>query len=145
MTWPPRWEPGPHFKQPKGTATIKKEKAAKDESALELLVKKDVRTRDKKCRCPLKHKCRGGLEVIHIKDRSLGGEFVSGNLWLGCGWIHNKGPVSIHSKEIEFRPLTALGANGPGDWFLKVWSESKPGEFTWKLIARESAPGVIEQ
>jgi hypothetical protein len=141
--FPARWD-GPQFKQPRGTATIKKEKAAKAETDEEILIKGDVKARDKKCRCPLKHKCRGGMEVIHLRDRSLGGAYTTANLWLGCGWIHRRGPVSIHGKDIEIVPLTDKGMDGGCEWWLLTYPEGG-GEPNRKLIAIESAPGVIQK
>lgn len=140
--FPPRWV-GSNFKGPRGAATVAKEKADAKVNAGEIDIAKLVRARDVKCRCPLKHKCRGGLEVIHIVDRSRGGPYVTTNLWLGCVWIHRRGPVTIHSKDIEIRPLTKRGADGPCAFYLKRFSETRAGEYTWRLIAKESAPGVF--
>lgn len=145
MTFPAAWDKSKsYFKQPRGTATLKKEKAEREETAAEILIKADVKFRDKKCRCPLKHKCRGGFEVIHWKDRSLGGEFVTTNLWLGCKFIHRSGPVSIHGKDIDIVPLTKKGMDGPCDWFLLTYPEGG-GNPKRSLIARESAVGVVEK
>ena len=142
-TWPPRWT-GPNFKPPRGTATLKKEKASREESAEELAIKKLVRLRDGKCRCPLKHKCRGGMEVIHLKDRSLGGSSVlTSNFWWGCAFVHRSGPVSIHGKDIEIVPLTKKGMDGPCAWWLLTYPEGG-GNPKRSLIARESACGVVE-
>lgn len=141
--FPPRWN-GPNFKQPRGAATLKKEKDAAKETAAELLVKADVKARDKKCRCPLKHKCRGRAEVIHLKDRSTGGPFVTSNLWWGCQWIHQTGPISIHGKDIEIKPLTKKGMDGPCEWWLLTYPEGG-GKPKRSLIARESAVGVLEK
>lgn len=130
------------FKDARGTTTLEKEKAEKKETDAELLVKTDVRTRDVKCRWPEKHKCRGGLEVIHFKDRSLGGEFVSGNLWLGCKWIHRSGPKSVHSKDLAVEPLTRKGCDGPMKFYRQVFDEAT-GKRKRTLVAHETAPGVL--
>lgn len=140
--FPPRWK-GPAFKQPRGTATLKREKADRDESAEEIEIKKLVKLRDGKCRWPEKHKCRGGLEVIHLKDRSLGGEFVTSNLWLGCKWIHRSGPKSIHSKDLAIEPLTKKGMDGPVKFYRQAFAEAT-GERKRTLVAKESAVGVLE-
>jgi hypothetical protein len=142
-TWPPRYK-GAFFKGPRGKATLDKEKAAREETAAELLVKADVKARDRTCRCPLRHKCRGGMEVIHWKDRSLGGEFSTRNLWLGCAFVHRTGPVSIHGKDIEIEPLTKKGLDGPCAWWLLKYPEGW-GKPKRTLIARESAVGVVER
>ncbi len=143
MTFPARWT-GPNWKQPRGARVLAKEKDARAETAAEELVKADVKARDKKCRCPLKHKCRGRMEVIHLKDRSLGGPFITSNLWWGCLWIHQTGPISIHGKDIEIVPLTTRGMDGPCDWFKLTYPEGG-GQPTRSLMARESAVGVVEK
>lgn len=132
------------FKQPRGTATLKKEKACRDESAEEMDIKKLVRLRDGRCRWPEQHKCRGGLEVAHLKDRSLGGEFVTSNLVLLCKWIHRSGPKSIHSKDLALEPLTKKGMDGPCKFYRQTFSEAT-GERKRTLVARESAVGVVER
>lgn len=136
MTFPAVWQPGPHFKQPRGTSTLKKEQDARTETAAERLVKADVRARDKKCRIPLKHRCRGGMEVVHLKDRSLGGAFVTSNLYWACAWLHRTGPVSIHGKDIEIVPLTKKGMDGPVAWYRLTYPEGG-GTPTRSLMARE--------
>lgn len=141
-SWPPTWK-GPNFKAPRGSATVAKEKAAVKETDAEKMIKEDVRFRDgKKCRCPFKHKCRFGLEVIHVKDRSTGGEFVTTNLWLGCGWIHRKGSPSIHGKDFDIVPLTNKGMDGPVEWWRVIYPEGG-GPSVRTLIAVESSPGVL--
>jgi hypothetical protein len=142
-TWPPRYK-GAFFKQPRGTATLKKEKASREESAEELDIKKLVRLRDGKCRWPEAHKCRGGMEVVHLKDRSLGGEYVTGNLWLACKWIHRSGPKSIHSKDLALEPLTKKGCDGPMRFYRQTF-EVATGKPKRTLVARESAIGVVEK
>lgn len=137
--------PGSFFKAARGTATLKKEKAEKAETDEELLVKKDVRARDVKCRWPERHRCRHGMEVIHVKDKSLGGEYLSSNLWLGCGWIHRKGLKTIHSKDLAVEPIDPKrGCDGPMKFYHQVFNEAT-GERKRKLIAKESAPGVIQK
>lgn len=142
-TWPPRWT-GPAFKAPRGTRVLAKEKTEREETDDEIEIKKLVRLREGyKCRWPEKHKCRGGLEVIHFVDRSLGGEFVTENLWLGCKWIHRTGPKSIHSKDLAVEPIDPKrGCDGPFKFYHDVFNEAT-GERTRKLIAVESAPGLL--
>lgn len=145
MTFPAAWEKGKsYFKQPRGTTTLKKEKADRAEDEVEIEIKKLVRLRDGTCRWPESHKCRGGLEVIHLKDRSLGGEFVTSNLWLGCKWIHRSGPKSIHSKDLALEPMTKRGMDGPCKFYRQTFAEAT-GERKRTLVARESAPGVIQK
>jgi len=135
---------GSLFKAPRGTATLKKEQADKHESDAEIAIKKLIKLRDGKCRWPERHKCRGGLEVIHVQDHSTGGAFITSNLWLGCKWIHRTGPKSIHSKDLVLKPLTKRGTDGPCAFYRRVYAESRKDHYTDKLIARERAVGVLE-
>lgn len=142
--FPVRWT-GPMFKQPRGAAKLAKEKDDRDETAAEILVKGDVKARDKKCRWPGRHKCRGGLEAAHIIDASRGGEMSTKNLVLLCKWQHRSGPESIHGKELEIRILTKKGADGPLSFHRKRFSETRHGEYTWQTVGKETAPGVLEK
>lgn len=142
--FPPRWT-GPNFKGPRGAATVAKEKAAAKETAEDIDVKRQVRERDKKCRWPGKHKCRGGFECVHIIDASRGGQMVTTNLVLFCGWIHRKGPESIHGKQLEVRILSKKGADGALSFHRKVFSETRAGEYTWRTVSKETAPGVLAE
>jgi hypothetical protein len=143
-TWPPRWT-GPNFKGPRGSNTIAKEKAAREETQAEIDIKRDVKARDKKCRWPGKHKCRGGLECAHIIDASRGGECSTKNLVLLCKWIHRSGPESIHGKELEVRILSKKGADGPLSFHRKAFSETKKAEYIWRTVGKETAPGVLAE
>jgi hypothetical protein len=141
--FPPRWI-GPQFKEPRGTATLRKEKAAAKETDAEIEIKKLVKLRDGKCRWPERHKCRGGLECAHWKDASLGGDMVTTNLILLCKWIHRTGPKSIHGKDLAIEPLTKKGCDGPVKFFRQTFNEAT-GERKRTLIAKESAVGVLVQ
>lgn len=135
--------PGSFFKGQRGQAVLDKEKKERETEDKEKEVRDAVRERDKKCRFPLSHRCRGPLEVIHIQDRSTGGPMTSANTFLGCRWLHRAGPISIHGKDIEVRPLTKRGADGAMAFYLKKPSETRRGEFSWQLIAKEVSPGVV--
>lgn len=133
------------FKGPRGSSVLAKEKDAREETAAEIEIKRQVREREKgKCRWPGKHKCRGGMEAAHIIDASRGGEYSTKNLVLLCKWIHRSGPESIHGKELEVRILTKKGADGPLSFHRKSFSETKAGEYTWRTVGKETAPGVLE-
>lgn len=135
--------PGSFFKAPRGTAVLKKEKAEQKETEAEIEIKRLVKARDGKCRWPERHRCRGGLECAHLKDASLGGQMVTSNLILLCKWVHRTGPQSIHSKDLEVVPLTKKGADGACKFFRRYYAADRKDEFRRKLIAQESAPGVI--
>lgn len=106
---------------------------------LERKVKAAVRKRDGRCRWPEKHKCRCGLEAAHIRDASLGGELSTENLVLLCGFLHRRGPESIHQKQLRIDPETERGADGA----LSFWRKGEDGVFY--LVARETSPGVVER
>lgn len=134
---------GSFFKGPRGSAVIAKEKDAAKDTADEIDIKRQVRERDKKCRWPGKHKCRGGMEAAHIVDASRGGACSTPNLVLLCKWIHRTGPESIHGKELEIRILSKKGADGALSFHRKAFSETKAGEYTWRTVGKETAPGVL--
>jgi hypothetical protein len=74
-------------KPSRGSWKLEREKRKSGNDADELAAKKAAKARDGRCRFPLKHKCRGGLEGAHVVDKSRGGS----------------NPV---------QPLTKLGTNG---------------------------------
>jgi hypothetical protein len=135
----------PLFKAPRGSSTLKKEKAEKDATAEEILVKKDVKARDVKCRWPVKHKCRGGLECAHLVDISRGGAMTTGNLILLCKWTHRTGPQSVHGKDLRIEPLTDRGADGPCAFYQRFYIETRAGDYRERCVGRESAPGRLEK
>lgn len=126
-------------KPARGTRVLQKE--AEDAAYLihERIVKDIVRRRDGRCRWPEKHKCRFGLECVHIQDASLGGALSTENLVLLCTWRHRRGPESIHGKQLKVEKETARGADGP----LSFWRQGEDGAYY--LVARESAPFQIER
>ena len=132
-------------KPARGSYTLAREAAEAEATELEIAVKKVVKARDGKCRWPQKHKCRKGLECAHLKDASLGGEIATFNLILLCGWLHRRGPESIHSKDLKIEPLTERGADGPCAFFVKIYSETRLGEYRWRCVARERAVGIVER
>ena len=98
-----------------------------------------AKRRDGRCRWPETHKCRLQLEAAHIVDASLGGPMDAENLVTLCGWIHRRGPESIHSKELKIEKETARGAWGP----LSYWRKGEDGEYF--IVKRETAPFQYEK
>lgn len=143
---PPVRDYKPLTKPAKGSKVLAKEQDDAKETAEEILAKKDAKRRDAKCRWPGKHKCRGGLEGAHLKDKSTGGPNIPENIVTVCGWIHRRGPESIHGKDfyIVCRSKKA-GANGPLEFWRRVWVEGRRNEFRSVMVARESAPFVYEK
>lgn len=129
----------PQPKPMRGSLVLERDKQKADASALEKREKAIVRRRDPRCRWPEPHECRFGLEAIHIVDASRMGVMHHSNMWRGCGWIHRRGPVSIHGKQIKVECETARGSNGP----LSFWKKGEDGEYF--LVARETAPFAIEK
>ena len=126
----------PMWKPKRGSGVLEREKAAALAEQKEIEAKNAAKSRDGwKCRWPERHKCRGGLEAAHILDASLGGAMSPVNLVSLCSWIHRRGPESIHSKDLKMVPrIKAVGANGPVRFYRKVYSETRRGEFTWRLV-----------
>lgn len=129
----------------RGAATLAKEaddaKAETHAKQVKALVKK----RDGHCRWPEVHTCRKGLECAHIVDASRGGPMETENLILVCGWIHRRGPESIHGKQLKVEKDTPSGADGA----VSFWRQS--GEFDrlhqpiYYLVKREIRPGEVER
>lgn len=127
-------------KPARGTRVLDKE--AEDARYLihERLVKAEVRARDGRCRWPEKHKCRFALEAAHVVDASLGGLMEPWNLILVCGWIHRRGPESIHGKQLRVERDTAQDVKHP---LFSFWKQDAAG--TYYEIAREVAPFQYEK
>jgi len=132
---------GPNFKAPRGSLVLEREAQALEAAALEKREKAKAKRRDgHKCRWPEPHKCRLALESAHIQDASLGGPMAAENLVTLCGWLHRRGPESIHGKQLRIDKETAAGANGA----LSFWRQNLDGN-GYYLVAREIAPFVIEK
>lgn len=137
---PPNWKPA------KGSKVLAKESQVEEETAEEIQAKKEAKRRDGRCRWPERHKCRKGLEGAHIKDKSTGGPNIPENIITVCGWIHRRGPQSIHGKDFYIVPRNKkLGANGPLEFWKRVWFEGRKNEYRSVLVARETAPFVLER
>lgn len=126
-------------KPQRGQRVLDKEAHDAELDAIEKREKGKAKKRDMGCRWPEKHKCRGGLEAAHIRDASLGGEMASRNLIVLCAWLHRRGPVSIHGKQLRIEPETARGADGP----CAFYQQGVDGRFY--LVARETAIRQVER
>ena len=127
-------------KPARGSLLLEREKDAADAVAVERREKAAAKKRDGRCRWPEPHTCRGELEAAHIVDASLGGAMCRKNLVSLCGWIHRRGPESIHGKQLRIEiEDDERGADGG----LSFWRKGEDGEFF--LIARETAPGQVER
>jgi hypothetical protein len=129
-------------KPARGTLVLEREarrKAIKDD---EIAVSKAVKERDHyRCRWPEAHKCRGGLEAAHIRDKSLCGPTITSNEITFCAWIHRRGPHSIHGKQLKVTCDTPDGADGPCGFWKQASDSSYDGYY---LVARERAIGILE-
>ena len=135
---------GSLFKAPRGSRVLEREKQDRATAEAEKAVSQEVKRLDGRCRWPERHKCRGALEAAHIHDKSIGGDTTAEDLITVCQWFHRRGPESIHGKQLEVRPLTKAGTRGPCAFYRKRFSETRKGEFTWRLVAKETQPGVVE-
>lgn len=129
-----------NWKPARGTRVLDKE----DDDARQLKhagqVKAFVRHRDGRCRWPEPHRCRFNLECVHVKDASLMGSMEPWNLILLCGWVHRRGPESIHGKQLRVERETAQDVKHT---LFSFWKQDASGEYY--LIAREVAPFQYEK
>lgn len=126
-------------KPQRGTRVLDREEAQAAALKLERQEKGKAKKRDGRCRWPEAHKCRFDLEAAHIVDASLGGPMDAENLVTLCGWIHRRGPESIHGKQLRIEKETARGAWGP----LSFWKQDAAG--VWFMVRRETAPFRYER
>lgn len=132
-------------KPARGSRVLAKEEEDAKFLKIEREEKGAAKKRDGRCRWPEPHKCRFDLEAAHIVDASEGGAMCRTNLVIFCGWIHRRGPESIHGKQLKVEKETADGAQGA----LSFWRQS--GEFDalgkpiYHLVARETRPFEYER
>jgi hypothetical protein len=118
-------------KPQRGQRVLDKEARDAELLAIERREKAKVKRRDVVCRWPEKHKCRCGIEAAHIQDASLGGPMDAANMILICGFLHRRGPASIHGKQLRVEPETVRGADGP----CAFYQQGVDGQMY--LVARE--------
>jgi hypothetical protein len=127
-------------KPPRGSRVLEREIERARAKVLDRIEAKKAKQRDGRCRWPEKHTCRFALEAAHILDASLGGSPEAFNRVTFCGWIHRRGPESIHGKQlrvtVEDERIGAWGA-------LAFWRQGADGEYY--LVAREIAPFRYER
>lgn len=155
MTWPPRWEPGPHFKEMKSGKVERRDRRVERDGE-ENKQKKEVRKRDgQRCRFPLCgcKKFQFALHVSHRVHKGAGGN-PAGNrsqakeMILVCVRRHREGKASIDMKTVQWRALTTAGSNGPVAWLVEASIfPAKLRGYTghkWLEVARERSVGVLE-
>jgi hypothetical protein len=103
--------------------------------------KAKVRARDKTCRWP---RCKPvtRLECAHVVSKGAGGDKGTRSLakdMIQLCYRHHQGKVSLHSGDLEVRPETAAGADGP----VAFWQRSPEG--LWYCVAFEVRVGVTER
>lgn len=133
-------------KPERGASRLAREDADAARLTHERQVAADVKKRDTwMCRWPELHKCRGGLEAVHIDDKSLLGATSTENEVSLCAWIHRRGPESIHGKQLKVEKDTARGADGPLSFWRKDGRFDALGQPTYALVAREVRPFQLER
>lgn len=126
-------------KPTRGARVLAKEDADAKAAKVERDEKAATRARDGRCRWPEPHKCRCGLESAHIVDASRMGPMHRSNLVTLCGWLHRRGPESIHGKQLKVEVETPAGAQGA----LSFWRQGDDGEYY--LVRREIRPFEYER
>jgi hypothetical protein len=116
----------------------KREKALREFSA-------GVKKRDTKCRWPEAHECRFQIEAAHVKDKSLCGPNTLENGIALCGWLHRRGPQSIHGKQIKVERDTPDGVPPLFSFWRQTGTFDALGQPVYHLIAREVAPFLYER
>lgn len=141
-----QWERGkPVWKPKRGAAILEREKADAEREKHEREIAKQVKARDKTCRWPERHKCRGGMEAAHIIDKSRGGDTATHNELLLCAWIHRRGPDSIHGKGLKVETESPQGADGPLSFWRQTGEYDALGQPIYYCVARERSIGVVEK
>ncbi len=148
------------FKGPRIPQKVQNKLRHDDRKAVESKLMEQARDRDGSCRFPLcgcrRH--RFVLHVSHQKHRGMGGNpsFDRSDpalLMLLCAPRHRFNLFSVDKGNIEWRPLTDKGANGPVSWWadadclrhylgLDQWA-GLCDETRMVQIAREVSPGVL--
>lgn len=136
---------GAQWKPTRGAAMLQREKDDADRKAVEVEVAKAVKERDKKCRWPERHKCRGALEAAHIIDKSKGGDTATRNELALCAWIHRRGPESVHGKQLRVDCETPQGADGALSFWRQTGEYDALGQPVYHCVAREVQRGVLER
>lgn len=157
-TWPPRWKPGVHFKQPIVLKVQRHAKATK-RAGKERREKDVCRDRDKYCRFPLCgcRKFKLPLESAHAtQHKGMGGNpkmdrSKPDKLITLCNARHRRLPISMHAGTLRVIPLTTAGTAGPCAYSIDVRALRDPAwTCRWYEVGREMErhsfePFTIEQ
>lgn len=144
----PMWKPSRTARKLKEKATRLKRKTYERDN------KADVRKRDRSCRFPLCGCRRLGirLEVSHeTAHKGAGGDpkmqrSAARDMLYLCVHRHQHGRVSRHAGTLKSRYLTPARYDGPIEWLVDTAAldSLKAAIGSWRMLARESAPGVLE-
>ncbi len=159
--WPVRWA-GSNFKAPRVNAKVTRTLKRKVRDNTENQNKAEVRRRDNKacrggCRFPLCgcRKFNLAKHVCHLEHKGMGGNPLEDRsapekMIQACIARHREHVFSLDKGTVQCRPRTRAGTDGPVEWWLDVETlrDYNLSPFTskaeWWLVARESAPGVLE-
>jgi len=140
----------PLTKPAKGSGFLERKARAREIANSEKREKQIVRKRDKhRCRWP---RCEyrtlePRIEVAHLNDKGMGGdhgERSTADQMICLCFLHHQGEKSLHSGDLEIRPLTTEGANGPC-LFISWFDEGqKAGLNPRARSIAETAVGVPE-
>lgn len=151
-TWTGEPLPAISLQKPaKGSTFIARKTATKAIKAAEEKLKDEIRALDnRRCRWPNCEHCRSfkpRLEVAHVQAKGQGGDHgertTAGNL-IVLDFLTHQGPDGLERHERFIEPLTELGTRGPCAFYVKQYSETKPGEWTWRCVGVERSPGVLD-
>lgn len=135
------------FQKPaKGDYLLERKAERRKVEAFEEAEKAKVRKRDQKCRWPgcdcAKKELR--LEVAHLHDKAMGGDHglrsTADQMILLC-FVKHQGRPSLHSGDLEIRPKTELGTNGPCDFYSRTEAGRMEIAFTESVIGVSVAVG----
>lgn len=142
-------------KPERGTARAERQAKRTQTKASERDEKAKVRKRDGAackgyCRFP-GCKVRTYLEVSHLVHKGMGGDkqnirSVAELMWLACQ-SHHRGSFSVDSGDIEVRPLTPLGTNGPCEFWIAASTLNNDGVRVRRFVrfAYETSIGVYRK
>lgn len=109
-----------------------------------------VRAADKVCRWPHCENCRDfkpRLEVAHMEPKGSGGDHgvrTRADLMILLDFLTHQGSKGLERGERFIEPLTDRGTRGPCAFYVKQYSETKPGEWSWHCVGVERSAGVLD-
>lgn len=147
MTYTPKFP-----KTPDGLMHAQRRSAKrKTHSSHEDAIKRQAKRRDSsRCRWPrCEHRTvRQPLDGAHLDAKGMGGtpdgrRNTTANVISICR-LHHQGPRSLHSGDLDIRPLTKEGADGPCAFYERRGKASTSGKAAWATVARETSIGIYE-